>query len=61
MMYNIFVIDSDGSFYLVDLPKKYKMDFIRKFGTEEVTTLSEYEEWLELLKIHNDIEKLNKL
>lgn len=60
MIYNIFVIDGDGSLHLVDLPSKYKMEFIRNFGTENVPLLQDFESWLELTMFNNDIEKLNK-
>jgi hypothetical protein len=60
MFYKIFVTDENGGITLMELPFDLKMDYINRFGTEQITTITEYESWLEELIVFSKIEKLNK-
>ena len=49
---NIWVYNENEQIEMVVVPIKYRMDYISRFGTKEITSKSNLENWLEFLTIN---------
>jgi hypothetical protein len=48
-VYKLFTLNED-KLELVELDLTFKMDFINKFGTENIPATAEFNEWVDTLK-----------